>query len=468
MKTQWKNCFGSEDLKFAMNHSAIQPGSCPTEVAMKWQRHCFVLLLIIMISVAPAADAQTIKIDLDVEYQTIESNGINLEGFHRRGGDNVLLSKFEVMLDDLADDLVRIGMPLSEWEPENDDEQANHFEWNGFCDAGAVTNSFLRLQTLQERGSQLWLAVWDVADWLVNNPDKDAQRRINDLDEFAEAITAYLLRARDHYNVKPAYISINEPSIARENGWGGYQIALTPDEHATLIRKTGERLHANGIETKWLIAIHKTYPSELDHAKHVLNSPGVRQHIGGFDFHGYWFQSGHDTELEAWGKWTNSTNLPSFCGECDYDNQFWKREDRAEWSHAIESGKLLHKIYSLARAAGTLVWYDDAPSERRPYRYAARHFHEQLTPGSVLVQAKSNSPNILAIAAKGPAENRLAIILQNISDVEVMVRIEGIPDVPVKWIRSSSENFYQLQPVQKDKEMNVALDLHSINSFYVE
>ncbi|MBD3268052.1 hypothetical protein GF373_15405 [bacterium] len=468
MKTQWKNCFGSEDFKFAMNYSAIQPGSCPTKVAMKWQHFCFVPLLIIMISVAPAAAAQTIKINLDVEYQTIESSGINLEGFHRRGGDNVLPSKFEVMLDDLADDLVRVGMPLSEWEPENDDEQANHFKWNGFRDTGAVSNSFLRLQTLQDRGSQLWLAVWDVADWLVKNPDKDAQRRINDLDEFAEAITAYLIRARDHYNVKPTYISINEPSIASENGWGGYQLALTAEEQAALIHKAGERFNEQGLATKWLIAVHKTYPSELAYAKRVLNAPQVKNYVGGFDFHGYWFQSGHDAELEAWGKWVSSTGLPAFCGECDYDNQFWKRDDRTEWSHTIESGKLLHKIYSLAHAAGTLVWYDDAPSERRPYRFAARHFYDQLTPGSVLVQAKSSSPNVLAIAAKGPAENRLAIILQNISDVEVMVRIEGIPDVPVKWIRSSSASFYQLQPVQKGKKMNVALDPHSINSFYIE
>ncbi len=468
MKIKWRYFWGCEDLKFAIHHCVIQPGSRLAEGVMKWQCYCYVLALLLMISVVSAADTQTVKIDLNAEHQTIVSNGINLEGFHRRGGDNVLPSKFKVMLDDLADDLVRVGMPLSEWEPENDDGQANHFEWSGFRDTGAVTNSFVRLQTFQERGSRVWLAVWDVADWLVMNPEKDAQRRINDLDEFAEAITAYLLRARDHYDVEPAYISINEPSIATENGWGGYQIALTPDEHATLIRKTGERLDANGFGTKWLIAVHKTYPSELDHAKHVLNAPGVRQHIGGFDFHGYWFQSGNDAELDAWGKWAASTDLPSFCGECDYDNQFWKRESRADWSHAIESGKLLHKVYSLARTAGTLVWYDDAPNERRPYRYAARHFHDLLTPGSTLVQAESDSPNVLAIAAKGPAKNRLAIILQNISDVKVMVRIEGIPNMPMNWIRSSSESFYQTQPAQQGEEMIVTLDPRSINSFYTK
>lgn len=437
-------------------------------VSMKWQRS-FWLILFIVICAGPATLAQTVMIDLDGEHQTIISNGINLEGFHRSGGDDVLPSEFEAMLADLADDLVRVGMPLAEWEPENDDHQTEHIQWSGFRDTGPVENSFLRLKRLQENGSQLWLAVWDVADWLVMNPEDDSQRKISNLDEAAEAITAYLLHARDHYQVEPAYVSINEPSIASENGWGGYQIALTAEEQASLIRKSGERFNEHGLATKWLIAVHKTYPSELDYAKRVLSVSHVKDYVGGFDFHGYWFQSGHDAELEAWGKWVTSTGLPAFCGECDYDNQFWKRDDRTEWSHAIKSGKLLHKIYSLARAAGTLVWYDDAPSERRPYRFAARHFYDQLIPGSTLVETKSDLPNVLAIAAKGPAKDRLAIILQNISDEEVTIQIEGVPNKPMNWIRSVKGNYYQSQPVQQaGKEMRVTLVPGSINSFYVK
>lgn len=193
---------------------------------MKWQ-HSFWILMSIVSCVGPVALAQTVTVDLDAERQTIVSNGINLEGFHRRGGNDVLPSKFVTMMDDLARDLVRVGMPLSEWEPENDDDRADHIEWSGFRDAGPVTNSFTRLQTLQEYDSRLWVAVWNVADWLVTHPERDAQRRINHPGELAEAITAYLLRARDHYGVEPAYVSVNEPSIASENGWG--RISDRPD-----------------------------------------------------------------------------------------------------------------------------------------------------------------------------------------------------------------------------------------------
>ncbi len=435
---------------------------------MKWCCR-FCILLFLMSCVKQATLAQTVTVELDAERQSIVSNGMNLEGFHRRGGYDVLPSKFKVMMDNLANDLIRVGMPLAEWEPENDNDRADHIEWSNFGDTDPVTNSFLRLQTLQEGGSRLWLAVWDVADWLVSNPQRDAQRRINDLDELAESITAYLLRARYHYQVEPAYVSINEPSIADENGWGGYQIALAAEEQAALIRKTGERFEEHGLTTKWLIAIHKAYPSELDYAKQVLDAPRVRRYVSGFDFHGYWFQSGHDAELDAWGQWVASTGLPAFCGECDYDNQFWTRDDRTEWSHAIASGRLFHKIYALARAAGALVWYDDAPNDRRPYRFAARHFYEQLTPGSILVKAESDAPNVLAIAAKGPAEDRVTMILQNISDEEMTVLIQGLPCKPMNWIRSTAGSYYQSQPVkQAGEEMRVTLDPRSINSLYVQ
>ncbi len=437
-------------------------------VPVKWR--CSVcILLFIMSCVKQAALAQTVTVELDAERQRIVSNGINLEGLHRGGGDDVLPSKFEVMMDHLAHDLVRVGMPLAEWEPENDNDRADRIEWSNFGDTDPVTNSFVRLQTLQAGESRLWLAVWDVADWLVSNPQRDAQRRINDLDELAESITTYLLRARDHYQVEPAYVSMNEPSIASENGWGGYQIALTAEEQAALIRKTGERFKQYGLTTTWFIAVHKPYPSELNYAKQVLDAPCVRHYVSGFDFHGYWFQSGHDAELQAWGQWVASTGLPAFCGECDYDNQFWKRDDRSQWSHAIEAGRLFHKIYALARAAGTLVWYDDAPNERRPYRFAARHFHEQFTSGSILVKADSDVPNVLAIAAKGPAKDRVTMILQNVSDEEVTVLVEGLPDKPMHWIRSAAGSYYQSRPVKEAGEgMRVTLDPGSINSFYVQ
>lgn len=428
-----------------------------------------------MVFIAPPAWGQsneaTVTVELDVTRQTILGNGINFEGYHRSADEEVLDPKFRTMMDTLADEVLRVGMPIAQWEPENDDARPGHIRWHGFRMSEPVRNSFRRLQMLDRRNSRLWLAVWDVADWAVENPQDDAQRRIRDVDELAESVTAYLLRARDEYGVEPAYVSINEPTIAAETGHGGYDIALTARAQGELIRKAGERFEAHGLQTKWIIALHKANTTELQHARQVLDTPGVRPHVAGFDAHGYWWQSGHDSELAAWGEWTASTDLPVFCGECDYDNFFWQREDQDRWKHAVESAKLYHKMYTLARVSGLLVWYGDLPGESHPYRYAALHFFEHLDPGMTVVRTHSSGDSLLATAAKGEtAEDRFTLLLQNANSEERTVRIEGVPKSSLNWIQSSAENHYQRRDLRRtpDGTLEVTLPSRSIHTFYVK
>lgn len=413
----------------------------------------------------------TVTVELDAERQTILGNGINFEGYHRSAGEEVLAPKFPAMMDTLADEMLRVGVPLAQWEPKNDDARPGHIRWDGFRMSEPVRNSFRRLEVLEEREARLWLAVWDMADWAVENPDEDAQRRIRDIDELAESVTAYLLRARNEYGVEPAYVSINEPTIAAETGHGGYDIALTARAQAELIRTTGERFEAHGLETKWIIALHKANTTEMQHARQVLNTPGVRPHVGGFDAHGYWWQSGHDAELAAWGEWTASTDLPAFCGECDYDNFFWQREDQDRWKHAVESGRLYHKMYDLARVSGLLVWYGDLPGESHPYRYAALHFYRHLAPGMTIVRTHPSSDSLLATAAKGEtAEDRFTLVLQNADSEVRTARIEGLPAVSLQWIGSTADSYYRRRDHQRATggTLEVRLPPRSIHTFFVE
>ena len=113
-----------------------------------------------------------------------------------------------------------------------------------------VLYSFERLKFLDSRHVDIWLSVWDMDDWNVANPVQETSRRIASLPEMAESICTYLVRARDEYGVEVQYVSVNEPSVAVETGYGGYNIGLSAEEQATLINWTRNQFDRHGLKTK--------------------------------------------------------------------------------------------------------------------------------------------------------------------------------------------------------------------------
>lgn len=428
-----------------------------------------IAILLVMATTIFAQD--TIYVDLGKEYQTIYGNGINFEGYHSTGGSEVLASRFESLLENIDCRLLRIGMPLKEWEPTNDDTDEKNFQWLLFRNTATVQNSFERLARLDDFGYELWVSIWDMANWNIKNSSQGHARRIKDMDEFVECVSAYLLRLNDDYGVQPAYISVNEPTIAAENGWGGYQIALSAEEQAELIVKAGSRFKELGLATQWLIALHKVYPSELEQAREIFESSGVLEHIAGFDFHGYWWQSGHDKELAQWAEWTNSTGLPNFAGECDYDNQFWKlsNSEKSKWTHAVETGRLLYKMYNVARAEASLLWYADSPSSSRPYRYANLHFYNYMSPGCILVDARSSTKSLYATAVKHKKNDDFALVLQNTSGRTRSVTLAGIPDQKMTQRQSHQGSYDKLVSsnlVPSNNLLTISVEGQSLNTIF--
>lgn len=387
--------------------------------------------------------ATEITINWNGARQTIIGNGINFEGYHTSGGTEVLAPKFESMLATLPTELARISLPLKTWEPANDNADPATFSLNNFKDTQGAQNTFLRMQELKKRGILSWLSVWDIADWNITDPTKTYARRISNFDEMAESIGTFLLQAKEKYQVEPLYVSVNEPTIASENGWGGYQLALSPEEQILLITKAGAWFEKHGIKTKWLIALHKIYPSEIEQAKQIFANSDVKKFVAGFDFHGY---SMHKPEFEAymksWETWVKSTGLPTFCGECDYDNQFWLNPDRETWATAAKNtGILLNRLFNMAGVSGVLPWYGNPADASRPYRFVAKHFMESLKSGTVVVE--SSSPNSEVLVTAGKREGKYIILLQNTSSMEVKVQIKELLVQSFAWISSDGQSYYK-------------------------
>ncbi len=425
-----------------------------------------VLLLILAILCFGNIYSQIIILMPDSTRQTIYANGINFEGYHTSGGNEVIATKFEDMLDELPSQLLRMGIPLKAWEPQNDND--DYDSTGDFNLSEEVENSMVRLQELDSRGYELWATVWDVADWMVSNPEAGYAREINDLDEFAESIVAYLKYVKDNYDVSPKYISINEPSIADENGWGGYQIAMTASQQAEIIKKSSMKLRAEGIATEWVIAVHKFYPSELAYAQEIYSDPEVREYAAAFDYHGWWIQYADINDLANWANWVRETGLLNFCGEVDYDNQFWQRDDKQLWvSHGMETGLVYHIMYTTGESEGGLLWYADKPKPDRPYRYVSKHFMESFSPGRALFDTEMQGVSKLYVtAAKVDSTGEVVVIIQNNSSTARVVDITGFPNAAVEWIETRQDSYYQKIGDFIPKEtQRIQLQPHSINTF---
>ncbi|MGE4567642.1 MAG: hypothetical protein AB7C90_00475 [Bacteroidales bacterium] len=413
------------------------------------------------------SDLSRVEVYWDSLRQQILANGINLEGYHIGGGAEVMNPKFDYMLAELPSQLVRMGMPLKLWEPENENGNPDEIDIMRFNKSKEVLNTFQRISLLEKRGVGCWLSVWDVANWNVYNPLATAQRRVINIDEMAESIAAFLLHAREYYGVSPAYVSVNEPSIAYENGYGGYQIALTADEQMRLIAKSGSLFQKYGLTTQWVIALHKIHPSEIDQAKLIFDSPAAKPFVAGFDFHGYFMHTPESREmLKSWYEWANQTGLFTLCGECDYDNQFWLSPQRRSWNDAPKIyGQLLHNLLTIGGVNGVLPWYGYTPFDLNPFRFVSKHFMTAFPAGAQRVEAESGNPDILVTAAVLHKKPRF--VLQNLSANPIEVEVGRLAGGTYQWISSQAEAFYRENAPVKSVNgvIRVVLPPNSLHTF---
>lgn len=411
--------------------------------------------------------AQEVKVDFTEKRQMIKYMGINMEGYHTTGGTEILKSSLAEMLSSLPVNAVRVGLPLKEWEPVNDNKFADVINEQGFTSTTQpISNSFERLVCLKNRNLVIWLSIWDMADWNIQNPSQENNRRIRDLDEMVESITAYLLEARKKYGVEVRWISINEPTMATETGYGGYNIGMSVKEQIALIKKSTRKFRKHDIKTQWMIAVHSVYPSELRQAQLMFEE--VKDCVAGFDFHSYWLHnSDRVSHVASWGHWILTTGLPAYCGELDYDNNFWKRtsEDKKDWiTHGMETAKLYALVYNSARASGSFPWYASRPGLMTPYSYVALHYHSHLLPGYRIVET-SVSDSELSVVAAGNGQD-WAMIVQNSSSRHKVVKIKGCIGNTAQVIASYNDNY----GIKKDDisiiegEIHLQMKPHSLYS----
>lgn len=119
---------------------------------------------------------------------------------------------------------VRYGLHMSHWEPENDDNDPDHFEWDRFqFDSDVMKMHYRMLDFCERQGIDVLVCNWNVADWLAETvrnkalKDTDDKTRTDapyDPKELVESVAALVhqLKAVKKYQCVK-YVSLwNEPN----------------------------------------------------------------------------------------------------------------------------------------------------------------------------------------------------------------------------------------------------------------
>lgn len=412
------------------------------------------------------ADKCEVRIEWGNAKQTIAANGINFEGYHTAGATEVAAPRFEEMMAELPCQLNRLSMPLKVWEPANDNDDPRAMDFGNFNADVKVVNTFLIMKELKNKKIGSWLSVWDLPDWNVLNPGEKNQRRVRNVDEMAESITSFLLYGKKNFGTEPLYVSVNEPTVAAENGWGGYSLILTPSEQTELIKKSGKLFDKHGIETRWLVGLHKVYPSELEQAKTIYSDPEVKKYIAGFDFHGYGLQTKENEPLlRAWGEWAGSTGLITLVGEADYDSSFWLKEERGHWNDASDKySALLCKLLNTARVNGIMPWYGNVPFQNYPYRFVSKQYMEAF-PAGTRIFASSSSCDKLHVTA-GRKGGKGTVVIYNSADTPVTIVLRDNKNKMYRHVSSRDKIYMVADTVYlRNGLLELSLPAKSLHTF---
>jgi O-glycosyl hydrolase len=381
-----------------------------------------------------------INIDISSNRQQIDGLGGNF-AIGRYNGCGFINDKYGIWnLENSNVEYARIGIPLGPWEPENDNKDAFHINWDKFVDSKnkGVHNIFLRIKDIYDRGIPVILSSFDAPAWMLSNADELRFHKLKSgmEDEFVECITAYVLYLKKKYGVEVEYFGFNEVN-------GGFaKMQFTARENARICGKLGERFEKHGIETKLLVGeAHSIRKEEhIQYLKDVWNEfQSVQKYFGGIAYHSW--KTVTDWQYREVGRFAKSMGQKVLCTEVGVEPEMWcEPEPLRSWWHAREVGLMYARMISLSRASIITYWeyQDDYPlcSENLqafPVWYAVKHYAANFKPGMIVVECSSSDEQVKAVSATDCEGGFVLNIHNALNDgeenyVQAVVEIEGLPE----------------------------------------
>jgi O-glycosyl hydrolase len=279
----------------------------------------------------------TVTVDGNTTYQTIRGWGGNAYSWVANGWNGWTNNQvFDIAFKKLGTTHVRMVTEFERWEPVNDDDDPEHFNWSYYqsrfdgadIPSRLVQGDFNMMHKVaKEFRDHLILGIWDVPNWMVVDSTQNDYRNLpyRKHREFAESVAAYLLWARDQRGIKIGGIVIaNEPD--------GHNVKHSPAELCDLIKTVGAKFTREGIRTKIIAPdLSSPYYDPDKWVAPLLADSMAASYLGAISCHTYYTSGGPDQWNKKFARIAQlaaSKNLPVYFTEIgttpfDIPNTAW-------------------------------------------------------------------------------------------------------------------------------------------------
>ncbi len=251
----------------------------------------------------------------------------------------------------------RTQMTLTEWEPQNDNDDPADTKWAALeatdKPGSNLRREFAMAKQIQDMGMRYVISIWRLPEWMYTNPGaatRPEHRRINPAKwhEVVESITSYLLYAKRAYGVEPDLLSFNEPDY-------GVYVQFTPEEHRDLIKELGARFAATGLKTRLLLG--DTFIPRDTHkfCLPAADDPEAMKYVGAISFHSW--GGAAPAQYAAWADLAKRLRLPLLVAELGVDAGAWRQKGIFDtYEYALREMQHYQELLLYARPQGTMQW----------------------------------------------------------------------------------------------------------------
>lgn len=359
-----------------------------------------------------------------------------LEGF---GGNYCFWPRGEAVdytLDHLKPDWARTQMFLLFWEPDNDDGDPGHINWDAFEDKEKgmwiLQTEMNAARRMAERGIPFIISCWQVPDWMrVPESEKPEGKRPiarSKWPEVVESICAYLIYLKKNYGAEPAMFSFNEPQLGR---------IPDPEDHRDFNKMLGQRMQELGLKTRILAGdVNTPGGDKIEYPKPLLEDPEARRYVRGLSFHS-WGGATAET-YRAWSDLARKHDLPLFCAELGWNALAHKSRASSTALYALKELEVYQDLLLHARPQVLLEWEyggsypllietEDGLQPTTRYWMVSQFANRTPTP-AVALGTHSDNPRVTFTAFRGVEDGRItyALHVANLGAGRA-IALEGLP-----------------------------------------